>query len=158
MRSGTGQRAAAMGDDDVGLALRLKLVEAVNYMSFPFLVDRACGLVKVQYGRAAGDPAGEGGPFPRFPGWGRDVWLLVSDAIPAGRITGVFAAVAEPLVSRVRVLEDYRDVERLGAGVKSMLWSIEYRAPDRTLTDAEVEKAHEGIVARLLANLPAQRR
>lgn len=96
--------------------------------------------------------------IPRFPGSARDVSLLLADAIPAGRITEVIAAVAEPLVSRVRVLEDYRDAERLGAGVKSMLWSIEYRAPDRTLTDAEVEKAHEGIVVRLLENLPAQRR
>jgi phenylalanyl-tRNA synthetase beta subunit len=39
-----------------------------------------------------------------------------------------------------------------------MLWSIEYRSPDRTLTDVEVDKAHEAIVGRLVENLPAQRR
>jgi phenylalanyl-tRNA synthetase beta subunit len=39
-----------------------------------------------------------------------------------------------------------------------MLWTITYRAGDRTLTDAEVDKAHEGIVQRLLAELGAQRR
>jgi phenylalanyl-tRNA synthetase beta subunit len=42
--------------------------------------------------------------------------------------------------------------------MKSMLWSIAYRAADRTLTDPEVDKAHENIVARLVENLPAQRR
>ena len=40
----------------------------------------------------------------------------------------------------------------------AVLWSIAYRAPDRTLTDVEVDRAHEGIVARLVENLPAQRR
>jgi len=39
-----------------------------------------------------------------------------------------------------------------------MLWSILYRAPDRTLTDVEVDKAHEAIVGRLVEYLPAQRR
>ena len=96
-------------------------------------------------------------PIPRFPGSTRDVSLLLAEAIPAGRIEEVIAGAGEALVSRVRLLEDYRDA-KLGAGQKSMLWSIEYRSPDRTLTDAEVDRAHEAIVARLLEQLPAQRR
>ena len=96
-------------------------------------------------------------PIPKFPGTERDVSLLLAETIPAGRVHDVIAAVGEPLVTGVRVLEDYRDA-KLGAGMKSMLWSIAYRSPERTLTDAEVEKAHEGIVARLVENLPAQRR
>jgi phenylalanyl-tRNA synthetase beta chain len=96
-------------------------------------------------------------PIPRFPGSSRDVSLLLAADIPAARVTDVVDQVAEPLVQRVRLLEDYRDA-KLGEGMKSMLWSIEYRAPDRTLTDVEVDKAHETIVGRLLENLPAQRR
>ena len=69
----------------------------------------------------------------------------------------VIEQVAEPLVQRIRLLEDYRDA-KLGDDRKSMLWSIEYRSPDRTLTDAELDKAHEAIVGRLVENLPAQRR
>ena len=65
--------------------------------------------------------------------------------------------VREPLVTRVRLLEDYRDA-KLGDAMKSMLWSIEYRSPERTLTVEEVDKAHEAIVARLVERLPAQRR
>lgn len=95
--------------------------------------------------------------IPRFPGSERDVSLLLAESIPAGRVVEVIEATSEPLLSRIRLLEDYRD-ERLGAGMKSMLWSIAYRSPDRTLTDAEVDKAHEAIVARLVENLPAQRR
>ena len=96
-------------------------------------------------------------PIPKFPGTERDVSLLLAETIPAGRVHDVIAAVGEALVTGVRLLEDYRDA-KLGAGMKSMLWSIAYRSPERTLTDAEVEKAHEGIVARLVENLPAQRR
>ncbi len=95
--------------------------------------------------------------IPRFPGSERDVSLLLAEDIPAGRIVDVIEAANEPLVTRIRLLEDYRDA-KLGAGMKSMLWSIAYRSPDRTLTDAEVDKAHETIVGRLVENLPAQRR
>ena len=93
----------------------------------------------------------------KFPGSERDVSLLLSEEIPAARVVDVIEAAAEPLVSKIRLLEDYRDA-KLGAGMKSMLWSIAYRAPDRTLTDAEVDRAHETIVGRLVENLPAQRR
>jgi phenylalanyl-tRNA synthetase beta chain len=95
--------------------------------------------------------------IPRFPGSERDVSLLLAEGIAASRIVDVIEAANEPLVSRIRLLEDYRDA-KLGAGMKSMLWSIAYRAPDRTLTDVEVDKAHENLVARLVENLPAQRR
>jgi len=96
-------------------------------------------------------------PIPRFPGSTRDVSLLLAESIASGRVSDVIADAAEPLVTGVRLLEDYRD-PKLGTGMKSMLWSIAYRAPDRTLTDAEVDKAHETIVGRLVENLPAQRR
>ncbi|HTR50934.1 MAG TPA: phenylalanine--tRNA ligase subunit beta [Kofleriaceae bacterium] len=95
--------------------------------------------------------------IPRFPGSARDVSLLLAESIPAARIADVIADAAEPLVVGVRLLEDYRDA-KLGAGMKSMLWSIAYRSPERTLTDAEVDRAHETIVGRLVENLPAQRR
>ena len=95
--------------------------------------------------------------IPKFPRADRDVSLLLSEGIPAARVVDVIEAAAEPLVSQIRLLEDYRDA-KLGAGMKSMLWSIAYRAPDRTLTDVEVDKAHEAIVGRLVENLPAQRR
>jgi len=96
-------------------------------------------------------------PIPRFPASTRDVSLLLAAAIPAARVTEVIEQVAEPLVQRIRLLEDYRDA-KLGDDRKSMLWSIEYRSPERTLTDVEVDKAHEAIVGRLVENLPAQRR
>lgn len=96
--------------------------------------------------------------IPKFPGSERDVSLLLAEDIPAARVVEVIEAAHEPLLHRVRLLEDFRDEAKLGANMKSMLWSIAYRSPERTLTDAEVDRAHETIVARLVENLPAQRR
>jgi phenylalanyl-tRNA synthetase beta chain len=95
--------------------------------------------------------------IPRFPGSARDVSLLVATEIPSARIVELIEEAAEPLVAQIRLLEDYRDA-KLPAGMKSMLWSVLYRSPERTLTDVEVDKAHEAIVARLVERLPAQRR
>ncbi|HSD86212.1 MAG TPA: phenylalanine--tRNA ligase subunit beta [Kofleriaceae bacterium] len=96
-------------------------------------------------------------PIPKFPGSERDVSLLLAEDIPAARVIAVIEAAHEPLLHRIRLLEDYRDA-KLGSGMKSMLWSIAYRSGERTLTDVEVDRAHETIVARLVENLPAQRR
>jgi phenylalanyl-tRNA synthetase beta chain len=95
--------------------------------------------------------------IPRFPGSMRDVSLLMDDSTPARRVEQIVAAAREPLMSELAVLEDYRD-RKLPPGKKSMLWSMFYRAADRTLTDAEVDRAHEALVAQLVAQLPAQRR
>ncbi|MBA3455611.1 MAG: phenylalanine--tRNA ligase subunit beta [Deltaproteobacteria bacterium] len=97
-------------------------------------------------------------PIARFPSSARDVSLLLAEDIPAARIEDVITSVNDPLVYGYWLKEDFRDPQKVGVGMKSMLWSISYRAPDRTLTDAEVEKAHETIVGRLVENLPAQRR
>ncbi|HWO17314.1 MAG TPA: phenylalanine--tRNA ligase subunit beta [Kofleriaceae bacterium] len=120
-------------------------------------VDGAVYAFELELARIPLAPPPQMRPIPRFPGSARDVSLLLGDAIPAGRVEEVIAEAGEALVSRVRLLEEYRDA-KLGEGQKSMLWSIEYRSPERTLTDVEVDRAHEAIVARLVDALPAQRR
>jgi phenylalanyl-tRNA synthetase beta chain len=114
-------------------------------------------LIDVALSRFGAAPVRQMQPIPRFPASARDVSLLLAEAIPAGRVEALIGAAASPLVESARVLEDYRG-EQLPAGHKSMLWSITYRAADRTLTDAEVDAAHEAIVAQLVTDLPAQRR
>ena len=67
------------------------------------------------------------------------------------------AAAAQPLVSGVQVLEDYRDA-KLGEGKKGMLWSIRLPFAGAHPDGREIDAAHEAIVARLIEQLPAQRR
>jgi phenylalanyl-tRNA synthetase beta chain len=97
-------------------------------------------------------------PFGRFPAVTRDVSFFVPEAVLAARVVEVVqAAPPENLVS-FRILEDYREPGRVPTGKKGMLWTFTYQSGDRTLTDEEVDRAHEGLVARLLKELRADRR
>jgi phenylalanyl-tRNA synthetase beta chain len=122
-----------------------------------FDLDVPVFAVELDLSRLAARPVRQMRPIPRFPSASRDVSLLLANDIPAGRVRQVLEEAAEPLVAAVRAAEEYRG-EHLPAGHKSMLWSITYRSAERTLTDAEVEAAHEALVARLVRELPAQRR
>ncbi|HPH66444.1 MAG TPA: phenylalanine--tRNA ligase subunit beta [Kofleriaceae bacterium] len=93
----------------------------------------------------------------KFPGTSRDISLLVDNSVPASRAAEVVAAQAHPLVQSIRVLEEFRDA-KLPPGTKSMLYSISYRAADRTLTDADVETVHTALVKQLVQELGAQQR
>lgn len=95
--------------------------------------------------------------LPRFPSVTRDLSFFVDEAVPAARISALVERLRAPLLVDVRVLEDYRGDKR-PAGKKGMLWSFTYRAPDRTLTDAEVQPLHDELVARLGAELAFDRR
>ncbi len=96
-------------------------------------------------------------PIARFPSSSRDLSLLVDAAVPAARVDDLVRAAAEPLLEGFAIVEDYRD-SKLPAGTKSWLWTFRYRAADRTLTDVEVDGAHEALVARLAQEIPATRR
>jgi phenylalanyl-tRNA synthetase beta chain len=121
-------------------------------------VEARCFGFHLQLGALPAPGPAQMRPVPRFPAVTRDLSFFVDEGVPAARVSELIAGAAEPLVERVTVLEDYRDPAHVPAGKKGMLWSITYRAPDRTLTDAEVDAAHEAIVAGLLAGLPAERR
>ena len=89
---------------------------------------------------------------PRFPAVARDVsfWSEVSLSADAQRAG--FLSADEPLLRELAVLEDFRDPKYVPAGKKGMLWTMVYRALDRTLTDAEADAAH-GRVVKALAKL-----
>jgi phenylalanyl-tRNA synthetase beta chain len=97
-------------------------------------------------------------PFPRVPGILRDISFFVDESVAAARVEQVVGDARPELLESFRVLEDYREAGKVPAGKKGMLWSFTYRGGDRTLTDAEVDAAHEALVTHLLAALRAERR
>jgi phenylalanyl-tRNA synthetase beta chain len=92
-------------------------------------------------------------PLPRFPAVTRDIAVVVDDAFLAETIVEEIRALADPLVESVTLFDRY-----LGApipdGHASLAYTVAYRAADRTLTDEEVNAAHERVRAHLSANLP----
>jgi len=94
-------------------------------------------------------------PLPRFPAVSRDIAVVVDDEFPAQRVIDAVEEVAEPLVEDVRVFDQYTGAP-IPSGKKSLAYTIAYRAPNRTLTDDEVNAMHEQLVARLVRDLPLE--
>ncbi|MDB4936698.1 MAG: Phenylalanyl-tRNA synthetase beta chain [Labilithrix sp.] len=84
-------------------------------------------------------------PIPRFPASTRDVALVVKDEIPAGEVEHAVRAAAGPLAAGVRLFDRFVGGQ-IPAGSSSLAFHVVYRAPDRTLTDAEVDAAHANVV------------
>jgi len=90
-------------------------------------------------------------PPPRFPAVTRDISFWIDVAVSADEQRALMASAASALLRDLAVLEDYRDARYAPPGKKGMLWTLTYRADDRTLTDTEVDAAHARSVAALKA-------
>jgi len=91
--------------------------------------------------------------IPRYPAVVRDISFFIDEGIPAARIQAEITALGEPLCESVRLLEDYREKGRVPPGKKGMLWSVTYRAHDRTLTDEEANACRARLVRHLQERL-----
>jgi phenylalanyl-tRNA synthetase beta chain len=91
----------------------------------------------------------------KFPAVIEDVAVIVSRDTAASSL--VEEILAHPLASSASVFDEYQG-EPIPEGKKSLALSIAYQAPDRTLTDADVKKAREKIVARLASKFGAELR
>ena len=94
-------------------------------------------------------------PLPRFPGVARDLAVVVPAAVPVAEVSRVMRTVPNPCLRRV-VLFDVYTGNQVGAGRKSLAYSLWYQAEDRTLTDVEVNAMHTEVVERLRASLGAE--
>ena len=87
--------------------------------------------------------------LPRYPSMIRDISLIVEDKISNGEITGLIKRTCGDLAVSVKPFDLYRG-EQVPKGSKSILYSVEYRASGRTLTDEEVnvlDKKIRGVLA-----------
>jgi phenylalanyl-tRNA synthetase beta chain len=94
-------------------------------------------------------------PVPRFPAALRDIAVIVDEPVTAERVVAEIRAAGTPLLREVRLFDLYRG-ESIPAGKKSLAYALTYQAEDRTLTDKEVDKAHQKIEDRLKHVLKAQ--
>jgi phenylalanyl-tRNA synthetase beta chain len=96
-------------------------------------------------------------PLPRFPAVARDLALVVPAAMPAAQVDATLAEVQGRLPAlRAFHLFDVYTGEQVGAGKKSLAYSLLYQAEDRTLTDEEVNAMHTEVVERVRRALGAE--
>jgi phenylalanyl-tRNA synthetase beta chain len=96
-------------------------------------------------------------PVPAFPPVLEDLAVIVDEDVPAGRVEEAIWEAGGRTLSGVRLFDLYRG-EQVGAGKKSLAYSLTYQAPDRTLTDAEALQVRQRIVRRLEQELGARLR
>ena len=87
-------------------------------------------------------------PLPKYPSVTRDLSLVCEEAITVAEIENVIIASAGKLLRSVRLFDIYRGAN-LGEGKKSLAFSLELRADDRTLTDTD----SEAVITKVLAAL-----
>jgi phenylalanyl-tRNA synthetase beta chain len=93
-------------------------------------------------------------PLPAFPAIRRDVAMIVPEATTHEAILQVVKQ-AKPANLETTELFDVFHGKNVPPGQKSMAYAFTYRHAERTLTDGEVNAAHEKLVAELKQRLQA---
>jgi phenylalanyl-tRNA synthetase beta chain len=96
-------------------------------------------------------------PLPLTPASQRDLALVLPDGIAASSVGQILGQAAGPLLVGLDVLDEYRG-GGLPSGVRSAMFRLTFRAPDRTLRDAEVDEVERRVLAALERELGVRRR
>lgn len=93
-------------------------------------------------------------PLPQFPSVRRDVAMVVPEAVTHD---AVLNAVKQSKVQNLEVVElfDVFRGQNVPEGHKSLAYAFTYRNTERTLTDAEVNSAHNKLVEQFKSGLQA---
>jgi len=95
--------------------------------------------------------------LPQFPSSRRDVAMLVPEAITHEAVLGAVKSAKAANLESVELFDVFRG-QGIPEGRKSLAYAFTYRAVDKTLTDADVNSAHEKIVGALKTQLQAEMR
>lgn len=89
-------------------------------------------------------------PLSAYPPVTRDVNLVVDEAVRWSAIDKVVRTEGGDLLESVTFQDDsFRDAKQLGAGKKSVLFTLQLRKPDGTLTSEEADGLRDKVLAAL---------
>lgn len=95
--------------------------------------------------------------LPRYPAVSRDLAVVLPDSATAAEVMKEVRLAGGPLLAESHLFDVYTG-ERLGAGSRSLAFSLVYRSPDRTLTDPEVEGPFRDLIRHLETKFGAKLR
>jgi phenylalanyl-tRNA synthetase beta chain len=99
----------------------------------------------------------ETAPVPEYPPVLEDLALVVDEGLPAERVAELIRQTGGKVLQEVRLFDVYRG-EKIGAGRKSLAYSLTYQAVDKTLSDKDVAGIRTHILRRLEQELGAKLR
>lgn len=83
---------------------------------------------------------------PTLPAVEMDLALTVDENVTCERLEQVITSAGGKSLESVRLFDVYRDPERVGAGKKSMAFSLTWRAADHTMTSEEAESLQRRVI------------
>jgi phenylalanyl-tRNA synthetase beta chain len=95
--------------------------------------------------------------LPRFPSVARDISILVDEALRAAEVRQTIREASPATLVDVREFDRYQG-KGIPDGKVSLSLRLTFRSPDRTLTDAEVQKAMDDVLSALRAKHDAVQR
>jgi phenylalanyl-tRNA synthetase beta chain len=96
-------------------------------------------------------------PLPQYPAIEQDMALLIPEALASEVIVQTVRNSGEQLLENVEPFDLYRG-KGIPAGTRSIAYRLRFRAPDRTLTDAEADAAVKRILSKLQEEHGVERR
>ena len=95
--------------------------------------------------------------LPRFPAALRDLAVVLddTDALSAAKLEAAMREAGGELLVHIEPFDVFVNPKRLGEGRRSIAFSLEFRSPERTLTDDEVNEAMERITSAVTEGLGA---
>jgi phenylalanyl-tRNA synthetase beta chain len=141
-----GERLGSVGEINPAVAQRLDLGGRVAAAELDLEALMRLGSSEVQISEV-----------PRFPPVRRDLAFTVDSGIAGGAVQAALILAGGDLLESC-VLFDAFSGPPLPAGKKSLAFSVDLRAPNRTLTDAEADEVVSEIVTRLAGEFGAELR
>ena len=93
-------------------------------------------------------------PLPKYPTVTRDLAVVCDETLTVAEVENVMTAAAGKLLRNIKLFDIYRGVG-VPAGKKSLAFSLELRADDRTLTDTDSEAVVSKVLTALSEKLGA---
>jgi phenylalanyl-tRNA synthetase beta chain len=88
----------------------------------------------------------------RHPAAERDIAIVVDEGRQAGEVAETIRANGGPALESVTLFDIYRGAP-LAGDEKSLAYRMTFRAPDRTLAEAEVDAAIETIIRAITSQI-----
>ncbi len=124
------------------------------------LAGAAVFVAEVDLGSLASAEGSKFQGIDRYPAVARDIAMIVPEALSHLEIESAIRSANEPLLADVHLFDLFsgKEAESIGAGRKSLAYTLTYRDPNRTLTNDEVSVVHSRLRERLKSELGAELR
>ena len=140
-----------IGGEDVGCMGQIHPLVAGNY---GMDCEVYCAEIRFDKLLALQLPEATYVPLPKYPAVTRDLAILCREEVTVGEAEAVITQAAGKLLRNIRLFDVYRGTG-VPEGKKSLAFSLELRADDRTLTDTDSETVTKNVLDALENRLGA---